>query len=764
MTSVLHRTLSLLAVPRDNPELLKAQYQTFSRQLPIMYLILVASTWTLSGVYMKNAPLWLVLGIPAIFTIICTVRFFQWHVSRKNDPRLTDALRALKRTNLLAIPIALSFSIWAFLLLPYGDSFARSANAFYIAVTGLACVFCLMHLRSAAIMVIVVVNADLVALFFYTQETAFLGSAIMTVLVSAGAATVMQVNYRDFVRVVNIQIDTERREKAQQRLLRMLDDLPVAVMTIDMNTFTINYVNKTSKTLIRGIEHLVPLRAELLLGAPIDIFLRHPKHQKRILSDPDQLPHSARIRFGPEIIDLKISAVTADDGTYIGPMLRWAIVTKEVETEARIHELAHYDSLTGLSNRFTFSGQLVEKLDVNDEGVGLLFIDLDGFKAINDTRGHRFGDKVLAEVASRLRKACEDPSLTIGRLGGDEFAVITGSASETATTALADRIIEAISMPMVLGQDLELHISASIGIVLAPPHSENSETLLARADIALYAAKTEGKGRWKLFAREMDERMKDSARLEADLRAALQQKDELQVFYQPIVDIRTGLPTGREALLRWKHPSRGWVPPSKFIPLAEQSGLIGKVTEMVLNTACHDAAAWPDAVPVAVNIAANSIGFCTLIPTVVSALENTGLSPQKLELEVTETALLNVGEAAVNELLRLRELGVSIALDDFGTGYSSLSHLQMFPFDKIKIDGSFVTNAVTHRESAAVIAAVAELGRRLGAATVAEGVETAEQLELVSREGCNEAQGYLLGRPAPDITIGRVALPANVNL
>ncbi|MGU3422872.1 putative bifunctional diguanylate cyclase/phosphodiesterase [Methylobacterium sp. D54C] len=527
--------------------------------------------------------------------------------------------------------------------------------------------------------------------------------------------------------------------------------MPVAVMTVDPETFVITYANETSKSLIRSIEHLLPLKADALVGSSVDVFHRHPGHQRGVLSDPRNLPHNARINLGLEVLDLKVSAITADDGSYLGPMLTWAIVTKEVEAERRIRQLAHYDTLTGLANRVTFQEGLRTSLGAMDRNASLLFIDLDGFKLVNDTGGHQLGDRLLCKVAERLREVCRhhDPGIVIGRLGGDEFAVLVPGTDLPGVEDLAVRTIRALTSPYVLDHGRTAQIGASIGIAHAPAHGTTSDLLLARADIALYAAKNAGKGTYRVFCSDMEHRIQERVRLEAKLQAALDTGEGLFVFYQPIVDPALNTVTAREALVRWHHPVRGWIPPAEFIPVAEQSGLIDRLGCFVLETACREAVTWPDGARVAVNVSAAQLGKGRIAKDILSALLVSGLSPDRLEIEVTETAMLDDVHSGVGDLRRLRDIGVRVALDDFGTGYSSLTHLTAFPFDKIKIDGSFVKDAVSRPECAAVVRAIADLGKRLGVVTVAEGVETQQHLSRVLQEGCSEVQGYFFGRPVP---------------
>ncbi|WP_084438552.1 bifunctional diguanylate cyclase/phosphodiesterase [Shinella sp. HZN7] len=749
MKQLAYRIPNLLSVPADNPDLLKAQYRAFSWQLPIMYFILLSSTWALAATHMPIAPLWLTVLVPAVFTALCLVRILYWWRMRRIDPTPERARRALSRTNRLAVVIASAFTLWSFLLFPYGDAYTRSHIAFYMAITVITCIFCLLHLRSAALIVTVIVNGAFVAFFTVTGQPTFLAMAVNIVLVSIGMLVILLVNHRDFTAMVNAETEARRKHDEQSRLLRMIDDMPVAVMTVEPGTLRINYANETSKSLIRSIEHLLPINADSLLGTSIDVFHQHPQHQRNLLADPRNLPHNARIRVGPEVLDLKVSAITASDGGYLGPMLTWAIVTKEVEAESRIRQLAHFDTLTGLANRAAFHERLDAVLGCEVRCACLLFIDLDGFKLVNDTRGHRAGDALLKEVAARLRQACGAPDVVIGRLGGDEFAVLVPGDATDSVERLAVTLIELLALPYPLEAGRQIQIGASVGIALAPLHGTTGEELLAHADMALYAAKAAGKGAFRMYSPDMDARLQDRVRLEASLRRALREKDRLFVFYQPIVDIRSGEVTAREALVRWHHPHKGWVSPAEFIPIAEQSGLIDLLGEFVLDRACRDAAGWTDGARVAVNVSAVQLGKGTLAPMVLAALVGSGLSPERLEIEITETALLDGESDVVGDLRRLRDMGVRVALDDFGTGYSSLAHLRVFPFDKIKIDGSFVRDAVERPDCAAVVRCIADLGKRLGVTTVAEGVETEAHLACVRQEGCTEVQGYIVGRPAP---------------
>ncbi|WP_232438760.1 putative bifunctional diguanylate cyclase/phosphodiesterase [Burkholderia ubonensis] len=741
--------LASIAAPARNPDLLAAQYRVFAGQLPVMYLILISSTWSLAVTHLGSSPAWLTVAAPCAMTLASLVRLLHWRRARLLDPTPETVSRALTFTNRLVIPIALTFTTWALLLFPYGDAWQKAQVAFYMAITLIGCVFSLMYLRSAALTVAVIVNVAFIAFFISTRQPTLVATAVNMVFVSAALIAVISVNYRGFLHTVDAQAESRMREHAQTRLMQMIDDMPVAVMTADPETFRINYLNATSLNLLRSIEHLLPIRADDALGAPIDVFHPHPQHQRRLLADPANLPHRTRVRLGPEVLDLQVSAVRDAEGHYIGPMLSWSIVTRQAEAETRIHELAHHDSLTGLPNRATFLAEFDACLRRSDKVIALLFIDLDGFKLINDARGHSAGDEVLRQVAERLRGQCPEPGMMLGRIGGDEFAVLMRDTDADGAMGAAARLVDTLVAPYAPSPDRQFRIGASIGCVLAPHHGNDAGVLLSRADMALYAAKKAGKGTYRMFSPDMETSAQERIALESKLRLALDESQGLYVFYQPIVDVRTRRITTREALLRWHHPRAGWISPARFIPVAERGGLIDRLGRFVLDQACRQAARWPDGARVAVNVSAAQLGHGTIAPAVAAALAGAGLTPDRLEIEVTETALLHDEGKAVADLRALRAMGVRVALDDFGTGFSSLAHLRAFPFDKIKIDGSFVRDAVTRPDCAAVVCAVADLGKRLGVTTVAEGVETEEQLACITEAGCREVQGFLLGKPEP---------------
>ncbi|MCK1550769.1 EAL domain-containing protein [Bradyrhizobium sp. 177] len=467
--------------------------------------------------------------------------------------------------------------------------------------------------------------------------------------------------------------------------------------------------------------------------------------------------------FARLVADARESRTTTDIVTRFGRSIRvvnqpmqgggWVAtfedITEWLEAQARISHMARHDALTGLPNRILFHEQLEHGLRRTNSGdqLAVLCLDLDHFKDINDSLGHPIGDALLKEVGRRL-EATVGESDTVARLGGDEFAVVLiGRSEETAARFLAGRLVEAISAPYEIDHH-QIVIGVSIGISLSPQDGSHPDELLKNADLALYRAKADGRGTYRFFETGMDARAQARRLLEMDLRAALQ-RNEFEVHYQPIRDVATNRVVAFEALLRWSHPQRGLIAPINFIPLAEETGLIIQLGEFVLRSACADAATWPDDIDVAVNLSPVQFKSPNLIASVTAALEEAGLEARRLELEITESVLLQNGEATLTTLHELRAMGVGISLDDFGTGYSSLSYLRSFPFDKIKIDRSFVSELATRADSMAIIRAVTGLGRSLGIVTTAEGVENDAQLELLRREGCTQAQGYLFSKPRP---------------
>ena len=431
-------------------------------------------------------------------------------------------------------------------------------------------------------------------------------------------------------------------------------------------------------------------------------------------------------------------------------------ITRRVENEAKIAFMARHDALTNLPNRILFQERI--NLALTRTGPGASFavmcLDLDRFKSVNDTLGHSVGDALLKAVAERL-SGCLRNIDTVARVGGDEFTIVQiGLETPEHAGALAQRIVDVIAEPYVL-EGHHVAIQVTIGIAVSPADGASSSQLLKNADIALYRAKREEPGSWRFFAREMSDRLEARHKIETELRSALL-KSEFEIFYQPVYNVKSGEISAFEALLRWRHPARGIVMPDEFIPMAEETGLIVPIGEWVLRQACAEAAGWPERISLAINLSPAQFKSKVLVERVTESLGAAGLPASRLELEITESVLMQNTESTLAVLNRLRKIGARISMDDFGTGYSSLSYLRSFPFDKIKIERSFIRDLTKREGASAIVRAIAGLGGSLNLTTTAEGVETQEQFAIVKAEGCTEVQGYLFSRPRPADEIPRI--------
>jgi diguanylate cyclase (GGDEF)-like protein/PAS domain S-box-containing protein len=493
-------------------------------------------------------------------------------------------------------------------------------------------------------------------------------------------------------------------------------------------------------TMRQVLEHSIALGNYRHLNATVDELFRHLV---------DTLTTEKNLIINRSLSDGRLIKVTHEPMRQGGWVAIYEDITERHRAEQSIAHMARHDALTDLPNRVLLRERMAEglaRVEAQGEKLAVLCLDLDNFKGVNDTLGHPIGDRLLGAIAERIRDTVGEAD-TVARLGGDEFAILQANATPSAAGTLARRLVAVISEPVEIdGQ--EINSGVSIGIALAPNDGTAADHLMKCADLALYRAKAEGRGTFRFFEPDMDAHIQARRALEVDLRRALAH-GEFTLAYQPQINLAGNELVAMEALLRWSHAERGAVPPSEFIPLAEEMGLIVPLGEWVLREACKDAARWPEPIKVAVNLSPVQFRNRGLVTMVMQALAAARLSPSRLELEITEAVLLQDDEAIVTMLHQLRALGVRIAMDDFGTGYSSLSYLRSFPFDKIKIDRSFIKDIDRNRDSAMIIKAIAGLGQSLGIETTAEGIETPEQLELVRRAGCTEMQGYLASPPRP---------------
>lgn len=499
-----------------------------------------------------------------------------------------------------------------------------------------------------------------------------------------------------------------------------------------------------------------------LAGAPLSDLVGRPLFGA-ILTFDEASPNREDVRregflqpvAGGREIPVEVFSRLMDDGARVETSGLTVLAVRDLRerraAEEKIRYLAEHDGLTGLLNRNSLQMRLaaaIDRVEASGESLAVICIDLDHFKEANDQHGHLAGDALLVETARRLQSTVPAPSFA-ARLGGDEFIVVqvAGGDQPAAAAELAGRLIETLGAP-VAHEGQELALGSSLGVSLYPDDGRTVEALMANADMALYRAKESGRGAYRFFKREMDDTIRERRNLARDLRQGIAD-NELLVHYQPLARAADGEVCGFEALVRWKHPTRGMIPPLEFIPVAEENGLIGALGDWVLRQACADAAAWEKPLRIAVNLSPLQLHNPALPSLVHEVLITTGLSPSRLELEITESALFKDYQRALDNLRRLKALGVRIAMDDFGTGFSSLSTLQSFPFDKIKIDKSFVENIHRHDRATVIVRAVLGLGRSLEIPVVAEGVETEEQILFLRGEDCAELQGYAIGRPTP---------------
>src|SRR5712664_707727 len=553
--------------------------------------------------------------------------------------------------------------------------------------------------------------------------------------------------------IIGLRVDITELKQREASFRLLFDSNPVPMIVCGGGRQRILGVNDAA------IEHYGYSRAEFeqLSIRGLQAFETEPQWAGDRSSTKQAARTWKHVRADGTLIDLAIYSRHLVHGDQPAVLLSLMDITERKRAEARLAFMAQHDGLTGLPNRNLLRQQLDEMLmhrRRSAEKVAVLVLGLDNFKSVNDTLGHGIGDKLLRGVAKRLRSTLREED-TLARLNTDEFAIVQGGLTRPEDAVLRSRrLLEAIGDSYLLDGH-SIVIGASIGIAMAPGDGDESEKLLKNADMALSRAKNDSRGTFSFFEAGMDARAQSRRKIEIDLRDAIQ-NDVLRPYYQPLVDLSTGRITGFEALVRWPHPERGMISPAEFIPVAEETGLINGLGGLILRRACMDAALWPDEVRVAVNLSPLQFRTGNLLAVVMDVLKQSGLPAKRLELEITETLLLEKSSQVLATLHALRALGVRISMDDFGTGYSSLSYLRSFPFDKIKIDQSFVRDLAANRDAQAIVRSIISLGIGLGVTITAEGVETEAELSCLRSEGCHEGQGFLFSRARPNAEIVRL--------
>jgi len=618
-------------------------------------------------------------------------------------------------------------------------------------------------------LVVNVAIPEYAALSTWRRRATFIG--IGTLLAVLCAILLLKALSNQFHRLLNSEDSLAERET---KLAEKSHELEYANVRLDaaLNNMSqgLCMFDRESRLVVANERYLAMygLSAERVTpGCPLREILELRKAAGNLSSDPEQYINDlyAQLAQGKGtylttyLNDGRVIAVHNSPVADGGWVATHDDITERQRVEARIAHMARHDALTDLGNRVLFREKMedaIARLRRRNEGFSVFVFDLDLFKAVNDSLGHPVGDALLKAVAQRLRMATRETD-AVARLGGDEFAILQTVHTDQKESAvvLANRLLRTICAPYEI-EGHQIVIGISIGIASAPDHGDDADQLLKNADLALYRAKSEGRNGYRFFEIEMDAEARLRRALEVDLRNAVS-RQEFELHYQNVIDVTTLQTCGVEALVRWHHPQHGLIAPDRFIPLAEEIGMIIPLGEWIVRRACMDAVSWPAHVKLAVNLSPVQFRNGNLVDVVVNALFESGLPPERLELEITETVLLQKNAENLAVLHQLKNLGACIVLDDFGTGYSSLSYLRMFPFDKIKVDQSFVAELSNRADCAAIVCAITSLGRSLNIQTTAEGVETREQFDLLCAAGCTQAQGYLFGRPraAADLNFER---------
>ncbi|MEL0169055.1 MAG: EAL domain-containing protein [Pseudomonadaceae bacterium] len=688
--------------------------------------------------------LWLWFGA---LTLLCALACWTWW-RMPNSGLITASVRRVKRSTLHAAGLSGIWGVMIVLWFPTSASLQQMTIS--TLVTGMigAGGFVLSPLPRASFIYVGLYTLSSLLGLLLTGQSNFFVFALLLFLYSPMVVIGSMLSWRKSTDLINAQRQAARQGETLSVLLQDFElDAGDALWETDSSGM-LNHVSSRLTELLNlapdehrqhRFMHLLAQRCPDLGNSKVEDLIECRQNFR-------SLPLTMQDHRGVRHLTLTGKTLIDDQGRFIGRRGILSDVTDKVNNEQMLRTLAHTDSLTGLANRFKLR-DTISGLVSNNESLALLSVDLDRFKSINDNHGHSTGDALLQVIARRLRSSAAETAL-VARLGGDEFALVVWPVKDTsAITELAQQLIHNLSEPVTV-TEREFRVGASIGISIRAPGGPHLDDLMVQADMALYTAKAAGRGCWALYSDEMGERSRRRLAIEDGLRHAIA-RGEIHVHWQPKVDLARWEIVGAEALMRWSHPELGKVGPDEFIPIAEQCGLIENLGRWVLEEACRAAANQLQGLSISVNVSAMQVQFGHFLEDLKTLLQRYQLTPQRLELELTESVILDDPDQALQMLHAIRATGVRLALDDFGTGYSSLSYLRRFPFDTLKIDRSFITELLTRKDALAIVRMITELAITLGKRTVCEGVETAEQLAAIRATGCNEVQGYLISPPVP---------------
>ncbi len=717
--------------------------QSFARASTFSLLTSIATIAVLAGAYAHGENAWMLLVWAGVAALLVLARLYLGRSILQPDSSLASLRRDWRRTNWL---LSLGSTNWAIgLVLAAWVGENRSPDVFAAVGGAMLTNVLLLHRTTPAA---AGVHALVIASALIAAEAIAVGWSawplmLLIALIGVSLFAAIRIQDRQFVKACRIEHKQEETEKTVRLLLNEHEAQAADWL------WTISHEGALREVSSRFAD-VVGLRVEDLEGRHF-LSLIEPGFER------DRLRHFIEkgVAFRDEPVPVtvngalrfwRLSAHPRSDGSFTGV---GRDVTEQRELDERVRYMAYYDPLTGLANRHLFNQQLRDALCVPDEKVrhvALLFLDLDDFKAVNDTQGHNFGDSLLREMGERLRRETADAGLC-ARLGGDEFAILIESAAgDGMLIERAHRLLAAMREPFQIEGQV-VYTSTSVGGARGQA-GVNADELMRRVDLALYAAKARGRDAFAMYDETLDQKAKERSSIRTELTEALQRK-ELEVFYQPIIALDSGETVAYEALLRWRHPARGLLLPDQFLTIAEESDLIIPIGDWVVRQALADAAEWEGDFRLSINLSPSQTRHLHLLTTVEDALATSGIAAGRLEFEITEHVLIEDAAAGAAMLERLRKLGLQIALDDFGTGYSSLSYLRRYPFDRIKIDRTFVADIETSDEARAIVSTLTRLADALGMRTTAEGLERPGQLDLLRKLGCHEAQGFFIMEPVP---------------